>query len=216
MIKALSLLKRKAGSSRASFREHYESVHVPLALPLLRGLRRYVRYHVEEEMFGDADFDVLTLFGYRDKAATDEVFRELEGEAGRAILDDELVFMDKPANRSFCVSERTLVGDSSKEGDAALFVLVSRPQGMSRFDASARFVRDHWPKLSKLAADSSFVILRDAFPMVGGELPYDQVLQLAPAPARSIESWAKPLEEAGYRVVAVATKRFETFVAAPD
>ena len=45
MIRTLSLIKRRPDITRDAFREHYETVHAPLALPFMDGLERYVRYH---------------------------------------------------------------------------------------------------------------------------------------------------------------------------
>jgi hypothetical protein len=69
MIKTLALIKRRDGIDRVSFREHYETTHVPLALPVLEGLLRYARYHIESNVWGDFRFDVLTAFWYRHKSA---------------------------------------------------------------------------------------------------------------------------------------------------
>ena len=208
MIKTLALIKRRPGIDRDAFREHYETVHVPLALPVLEGLRRYVRYHVLSDRFGDLAFDVLTGFWYRDRAATDEVFSRLASPEGKAILADELMFMDKPANRFFAVSERSL--HPGEEGDCHLFVLVARPPGMSRYDASSNLGLHHWPRLLGSVQDSSFALLRDGFPMQGEEAIFDSVLQVRASSYPGLEEWSKRLEAEGYRVCAVETRRFET------
>lgn len=218
MIKTLSLLKRKEGLARAAFRAHYEEKHAPLARPLLTGLRRYVRYHVAEEVHGRCDFDVLTYFRYADKAATDQVFETLSGPKGEAVRADEDVFMDKPANRFFAVSERVLQGQPSDETSTSTFVCVARSAEQTRFDASARFVREHWPKLQSLCGVADFVLLRDAFGMAGdaggGPAPFDQIVQVSgDAPLASdprLVDWAAALEGAGSRVVIVATERVES------
>ena len=62
MIRTLSLIKRRPDIERAAFREHYETVHAPLALPHMEGLVRYVRYHLEDELLGDVGFDVVSAF----------------------------------------------------------------------------------------------------------------------------------------------------------
>jgi uncharacterized protein (TIGR02118 family) len=218
MIKTLSFLKRRPDLSRDAFREHYESTHVPLALPLLEGLRRYVRYHVEEECYGELGFDVLTYFGYADQQATQAVFRKMAGPEGRPILADELEFMDKPANRFMTVSERRLAGSADEESEQALFVLVKWPASKTRFDASARMLREHLAKLGlgdgSREPEISFALLRDGFPVEGGgpdrTLPFDQVLQLCGARESAVRDWAQSLEDEGDRVAVVRTKRFET------
>ena len=81
---------------------------------------------------------------------------------------------------------------------------------MSRFDCSTKLVRDHWPRLLARFDRPGFVLLRDAFAMVGGELPYDAVLQVQAASFAGLESWARSVEAEGFRVEAVLTRRFET------
>jgi len=210
MLNTLALIKRRPDTERSTFRDHYENEHVPLALPLLDGLRRYVRYHVECDLFGAFPFDVLTSFGYRDKAATDRVFANLEGEAGLAIRADELQFMDKPANTFFAVSERSLL--SGDEDETNLFVAVSRPSGMSRFDASTNLVKDHFPGLMARLEEPSLALLRDAFPMLGNEPPYDCFLQVVAAETddAAVEGWAKGVQAEGYAVCVFVTRRLET------
>ncbi|MCB9725920.1 MAG: EthD domain-containing protein [Spirochaetaceae bacterium] len=208
MIRTLGLIKRRADLDRAAFREHYESVHAPLALPHMTGLLRYVRYHVESELFGRPPFDVVSAFWYRDKAAIDAVFATLEGsEAGAAIRADELTFMDKPGNRILPVSERRIV--DGEEGDEHFFLFVRRPTETARFDASARLYRDRWPSLVA-AARADWALLRDGFPMGGGEPVWDSVLQLRTERPEAVRDAAVALDREGYEVVVVATRRCET------
>ena len=154
MIKTLALIKRLPGSSRDAFREHYETVHVPLALPLLDGLERYVRYHVHANRFGDFAFDVLTAFWYRDRAATDSVFSRLASAEGEAILADELTFMDKPNNHFFEV--RPAGGLESKgtavPGGVKAVLMARAPAGIARPDFLASHGRSLEGILEKAAS----------------------------------------------------------------
>jgi uncharacterized protein (TIGR02118 family) len=208
VIKTLAFIKRLPGTSRDAFREHYESVHVPLALPLLDGLERYVRYHIQSNRFGDCAFDVLTAFWYRDRAAADSVFSRLASAEGEAILADELTFIDKPANRCFAVSERSWL--TGEEGEEHLFVLIARPEGMSRFDASSNLANHHWPRLLDRFDDPRFALLRDGFPMQGDVAVFDSVMQVRASGYAGLEEWSKSLESEDYRVYAVETRRFES------
>lgn len=209
MLETMALIKRRDDRSREAFREHYERVHVPLALPILTGLQRYVRYHVIANRLGDFAFDVLTSFGYRDRSAAERVFANLASEAGRPILEDEQRFMDTAANRFFAVSPRCW--QDGCEGDEQLFVVVARPVRLERSEACARLTREHWPRLLDALAAPRFVLLRDAFPMQGGDLPCDALLQIeAEEAAAGLARWSKHLEAEGYRVAAVETRRFET------
>lgn len=217
MIQTVALIKRLPQLDREAFRAHYERSHVPLALPLLEGLARYVRYHVEADLFGDPSFDVISAFWYRDQEAVDRIFELLEGDHGAAIRADELRFMDKPANRFFPVSARLLrPGD---EGMEPVFLLVARPEAMTRFECSKTLVRDHWPrlaeKLEKSVETAGFALLRDAFPFAGESAPWDALLQIrgeeleAGGGAERLREWGRALTREGFRIAAVRTRRFE-------
>jgi len=116
VIGTIALIARKAGTSRDAFRDHYEDVHAPLALPLLGdGLRHYVRNHVREVLAGrGANFDVLSEFGYAGSRDLEEVGEMLASERGKVILDDEQSFMDKASNTYFGVQ---LLGRSGSPPD---------------------------------------------------------------------------------------------------
>ena len=145
MITVLALIKRLPALDRSAFRDHYENRHVAVAAPLLRHLVRYARHHVEEELHGPVDFDVVTSFGYPDKPALDGMFATLASDAALPILEDERRFMDKPANRFFETSER--IWQAGEEGDRSIFVFVGRPPDMSRTECARSLLRDHWPAL---------------------------------------------------------------------
>ena len=212
MIKTISLIKRRPDISRDAFREHYETVHAPLALPFMTGLSRYVRYHITDEIVGDVGFDVLSAFWYQDPESVAKLMETLQGEAGKPILEDELTFMDKPANRFFPVSERMLI--PGEEGDAQIWVLVRKPEGLSRYDASQRLADQSFPDLFARVEQVEFALLRDAFPVDGGPLPYNAVLQFRAgadsAASARVEAWSIGMVDAGFEVVAVETKRHET------
>ena len=184
---------------------------MPLALPLLDGLARYVRYHVVDEVVGRPGFDVLTAFVYRDAQAATRVLGVVAGDGGAVIREDELAFMDKPAN-TFCqVSETRLV--DGEEGEEALFVLVGRRVDEARVDASRRRLRDHWPDLLRRCVDPGFVLARDAFPVAGVDVRFEGVLQVCATETGGVVGWAKQMLGAGHDVVAVRTRRFETTLA---
>jgi uncharacterized protein (TIGR02118 family) len=64
MLKLMLLVRRKAGMSRAEFRDYYESTHAPLAAGVMGRCKRYVRNFVTEEPSGPQDFDVITEFWF--------------------------------------------------------------------------------------------------------------------------------------------------------
>lgn len=208
MLKVLALIKRLPELERNAFREHYEERHVVVAKPLLAHLVRYARYHIEEELVGQVDFDVVTSFGYLDQRAVEGMFATLASDAAHAILEDERRFMDKPANRFFEVSERPW--RDGEEEDQSIFVFVARPPDMPRAECSRRLLRDHWPALLERATDLRFAIVRDAFPMQNAPLPFDGMMQLSDSAGVDLRGFAAGLSEQDYRVVAVRTRRFVT------
>lgn len=208
MIRTLSLIKRRPDITRDAFREHYETVHAPLALPFMDGLERYVRYHLEAELVGETSFDVISAFWYRDAESTAKLMEVLASEAGKPILEDELTFMDKPANRFFPVSERLLV--DGEEGDVHDWILFRKPEALGRSDASKVLVRDHLPGLMNACEGLRFALLRDAFPTQGGEIPWNAVLQLGGDGVKGLEDRVAGLEGEGWSVAAVRTRRHET------
>lgn len=208
MIQVLALIKRLATIDREAFCEHYENTHVHVAKPLLAHLDRYARHHIDEELYGEVDFDVVTSFGYPDKAALDAMFATLASDAALPILEDERNFMDKPANRFFEVSER--IWTEGNEQDRSLFVFVARPGDMTRTECSRELVRDHWPALLASVSAPRYVIVRDGFPMADRPAPFDGVMQLSIGAEGEVRRFASTLTEKGYRVVAIRTRRFVT------
>lgn len=212
MLRVLALIRRLPTIDRKAFREHYEERHVVVARPLLRHLVRYARHHVEEELVGAIDFDVITSFGYPDLAAVEGMFATLASEAAGPILEDERRFMDKPGNRFFEVSERPwpLASGQGAEEDRSTFVLVARPPAMSQAECSSRLLRDVWPALLEKTSAPRFAVVRDAFPMRGAPLPYDGLMQLAGDEGIDFRGFANRMERDGFRVAAIRTRRFET------
>jgi uncharacterized protein (TIGR02118 family) len=210
MLKVLALIKRLPTLDRKAFREHYENRHVEVAKPLLRHLVRYARHHIEEELHGEVDFDVVTSLGYPDKPALDATFAMLASDVAEPILEDERRFMDKPANRFFEVSER--VWKDGEEEDRSIFVFVARPPDMTRTSSSRSLLRDHWPALLAGATDLRFAIVRDAFPMADRPLVFDGVMQLCVDSGAEVREFSSALSEKGFRVVAVQTRRYATAV----
>ena len=140
-MRTLALIARRPDLERSHFRKHYEEVHVPLALPLLEGITRYVRNHLVSAI-GEEDppFDVLTEFSYRDRPALDAVVEKLALPEGAGVARDELTFMDKPKNVFFGVEA---LGGSEIEGSAGLeklAILGRRGPEETRDGFRAKFV----------------------------------------------------------------------------
>jgi len=106
MIKSISLIRRKPGSTREEFMRHYEEVHAPLALRCLPGLKKYVRNYVVGDVFGaPADFDVVSEFWYDSAEDVKAALAFYDSPAGQVLRDDELLFMDKASIRAARVVE---------------------------------------------------------------------------------------------------------------
>ena len=108
MIKVMLFVKRKAGLIQEEFRDRYEAGHVPLAIAELQHLKRYVRNFVTPSRgLPEPDFDVVTEFWFEDweawKATTGYA---LGAETGKALAEDEAVFMDRSSMRFVVVEER--------------------------------------------------------------------------------------------------------------
>ena len=145
-MRTLALIARHPDLDRESFRSHYEQTHVPLALPLLEGLTRYVRNHVVSTLFGEPPaFDVLTEFSYRDPDAFESVLSRLSGPQGEGVAEDENRFMNKPKNVFFGVDARAGAGIEDPPGtEKWALLLEARPDGVrqGRLDAFEDFLQD--------------------------------------------------------------------------
>jgi len=96
MVKAIALIRRKPGTSRAEFRRHYEEVHAPLTLRMAPGIVRYVRNHVVgPEGQDEPPFDCITEVWYGSKESFKASMDVWSTEAGRALWNDQDSFMDR-------------------------------------------------------------------------------------------------------------------------
>ena len=171
MIRTLALIVRRPDVSRREFRDHYEEIHAPLALPFMTGLQHYLRNHVAEALSGPAPgFDVMTEFGYARAEDVEHIVGILESPDGEPIRRDELTFMDTQRNTFFAVGDPVRVVGGESVPDAAVKVAA----------------------LVKTAGEGAFEPLRAAGPLRAvthevlggphGESPWDQVAFLWYAP----------------------------------
>ncbi|MBP1684662.1 MAG: Ethyl tert-butyl ether degradation EthD [Deltaproteobacteria bacterium] len=130
MLKVIALIKRRADLARAEFRQHYEEIHVPLALRHIDQFRKYVRNHVTAEVAGGpCGFDCLTELWYADHAALQRVLTYLQSPAAEPIRRDELTFMAKPENVFFPVKEHVVLErpGAAPGARSKVVVLAARP-----------------------------------------------------------------------------------------
>jgi uncharacterized protein (TIGR02118 family) len=111
MVKAIALIKRRAGLSREEFVRHYEDVHAPLILKHLPTVRRYARNYVTSLVVAptcaeELDFDCITELWFDDMEGYKAMTRVRSSAAGKVIEDDEETFLDRSKLFFFLVSEK--------------------------------------------------------------------------------------------------------------
>ncbi len=106
MPKLVLLANKKPELSQEEFRRHYRTAHAPLAASLLRGLQRYVRNFVVEELSGPIGFDVMTEFWFEGSGSWNELRSNfLDDDIIAKLTEDELRFFDRDSMRLFIVEE---------------------------------------------------------------------------------------------------------------
>jgi uncharacterized protein (TIGR02118 family) len=211
VIRVLAFIRRLPGISRDAFRNHYEEIHVPIALPFLTGTSGYVRHHVREELYGRADFDCMTRFEYPDPATVRAVFECTEGPEADAIRRDERTFMDKPAIVFFPVEEGQTWGQVESETDAArLLVCVRLPEAKPPGSFRAHLLDDSLPALRAAVGDPRWVRPQFALPGAAHSPGFDAVIEIAAAGSGEIARWARELEAEGTEVIAAGVSVHET------
>lgn len=211
MIKTLALIVRRADHSRDAFRQHYEEIHAPLALPLMPGLLRYCRNHVVRAIHGEPAFDVLSAFEYPSLEAAGETFARIQSAEGDAIRADELTFMDPPKNVFFLAQPEVQV--EGAEGEEHVFVLVRAPEGSdegAREDWLAAYDAEAHPALLASLSDVGFAALNRIASAGPDAPPWDRVTQLRAAGTEGLEAWARAQEARGGAVLAVRTRCYDT------
>lgn len=209
MIRVLAFMRRLPGVTRDAFREHYEQIHVPTALPFLTGTTGYVRHHVREEIHGAPDFDCMTRFDYPDAATVKAVFEQTEGPQADAIRRDERTFMDKPAIVFFPVEEAAGWG-APEPAPTRLLVCVRRPEAEPAAAFRTRFEQRELPVLRTAGGSAGWCRLHWALPGMAEGRGFDLVAQLGNSVAGKIASWARRLEAEGAIVVAARVSVHET------
>ena len=210
-MKTMALLVRRADHSRDAFREHYEDIHAPLAMEtVMEGTTRYVRHHLDREVFGEPFFDVVTAFQYASAEAVAGLMRRLESEQGAAIIADEHTFMDRDRNTFFTVTEHAVLGEEDRDAGVSVMALVRAPDGADPGDFVSAYERDDVPALLDAAGAPVWCLQNRAVP-IGPERPaYDAATQLHAAALGAVRDWAAALEARGAAVVVATVREHET------
>ena len=177
MFNNLALIVRRPDVSRREFRDHYEDIHAPLALPFMQGLRRYLRNHVQVALDGvEPGFDVLSQFSFESLEAAGRMQAVLQSEAGQVILNDEATFMDKPRNTFFAISQPNVVIDgAAPAGEFVKVVAAAKaPAGVDAAQLRANFARDTLAPLLEAGPKALRCETHDVLGGPHGE-PYDCV-----------------------------------------
>ena len=109
MIKSISLLTRKDGTTHDAFMDHWVRIHAPLAHAVPE-LRRYVQSHILEERRRadipalDVEIDGIAELWYDDREA---MARALASPEAKALHDDGALFIGRI--KTFTVEETEIV-----------------------------------------------------------------------------------------------------------
>ena len=194
MLKVIALIKRRGDLSRAEFRQHYEEIHVPLALRHLDQFSKYVRNHVTAEVAGGpAGFDCLTEIWYADQTALQRVLTYLQSAAAEPIRRDELAFMAKPENVFFPVEEHVVLEHGSTPSTALskIVVLAARPPDESvdafrrRYEATLSAWLDGLPQVLRCVHNT-------VLPSAAAAAPWDIITMLWYAAGSPVAPWHAP------------------------
>ena len=106
MIKLMMLISRRADISLDAFREHYETIHAPLAAAHLPHLVRYVRNYVVDRFRDTVNCDCITEFWFDYPGPWSEARKVLlPPDLLELFAVDEEKFMDRPSMRVLVVEE---------------------------------------------------------------------------------------------------------------
>lgn len=177
MFHNLALIVRRPDIDRREFRDHYEEIHAPLALPHMTGLRRYLRNHVQVALDGvEPAFDVLSQFAYESVESAAKMIDVLQSDAGKPILADEATFMDQKKNTFFAIGDpRVLVAGQPGAGEfVKVAAAVKAPEGADLADYRERFALETLPALLEAGPKALRCEVHDVLGGPHGE-PYDAV-----------------------------------------
>ena len=106
MVKWVLFVRRRAGLTPAQFRDHYETVHAPLAMRLLP-IRRYVRnYLLPTPGMPDPPYDVMTEFWFDSAEEAAAARAWYAADESQTLQRDEMTFMDRDSMIMYDAEER--------------------------------------------------------------------------------------------------------------
>ncbi|MEM7411558.1 MAG: EthD domain-containing protein [Myxococcota bacterium] len=209
-MKTLALIVRKPGLEREAFRDHYEQVHAPLAIEtVLEGTKRYLRHHVAEVCAGAFAADVVTSFWYHGPQGALDVQARLQTPVGERILQDEVSFMDRPANTFFAVEERWVEEASVGSDGTRVLALVKRAGGEAAADFVAEYESKFLSGLLDTAAGPRACLQNRA---LGSDPAYDLVTEVhaTEVDAGGLAAWHQELTARGAQAAIVRVTEHES------
>lgn len=112
-FKAMAMMAKKPGLSKAEFIDYYENHHVPLIKSMF-DITEYRRSYVDltgaimAPGVEKPDFDVVTELWFKTRAGYEAMLAgPSDPEIAKRVADDEAHFLDSTKTRFFIVDERT-------------------------------------------------------------------------------------------------------------
>jgi hypothetical protein len=195
-MKSLCLLTRRPGTTRAAFRDYYETRHCKLGMKYFP-FAKYLRNHVVESS-RDIDFDCVSEFYFEEGRPGIDIMGTPTGEILRA---DEREFMDQSLIRPAVSEESILAGpprDVARPGSRRQLLMLGPAAGTGgeAFVAAAR----EWGLALGRQSGVMRVSLDRTTPFVAGAggFPWQAVLSLW------LEAGAAPVPTGGPPPAALA------------
>jgi EthD domain len=208
MIRVHAFMVRLPQVSRDEFREHYEQIHVPTALPILGGTQTYVRHHVREELHSKPPFDCMTLFEYPDAATIAAVFARVAGPEAAAVHADEDTFMHVPSNFYFPVAPGPAWQATPERAARELaLVCARRRSGEDAARFRERLASQTLPRLRSALSDPAWL---HVFWPQAPDARYDANLLLGAGSVAGLARAARELERDGGELLAVRVSAHAT------
>ena len=108
-MKILELMKRKEGLTHEEFIHHWEGKHGPLVARVVPGIRRYVQNHPVTPPGGEEPaFDGVAEVWYEGQMTWQALMDFYFSDAGKALRDDEVQFMDYSGSIALVVEEKVM------------------------------------------------------------------------------------------------------------
>jgi uncharacterized protein (TIGR02118 family) len=163
VLKAITVLKRKAGMEVADFQRYWRTSHADIVLPMA-GLRRYVQSHLILSGYsrGEPLHDGMAEVWYDDSAA-------LKANAGSpeyaAVAADEANFMDSSATVLLLTEDHAIIDRPAPEGGVKCVEFLHRREGMAMEDFQAHWRGSHGAIAARIPGIRRYV---QSHPKLGG------------------------------------------------